>query len=81
MELILASESPRRKELLEQVGLKFITMSCGGEAEVETKVESLNNEIQNMMHEIRENTIITNARQSIMYNNQEIEKKFGYYKA
>lgn len=48
-------------------------------AEVETKVESLNNEIQNMMHEIRENTIITNARQSIMYNNQEIEKKFGYF--
>lgn len=38
MELILASESPRRKELLEQVGLKFITMSCGGEAEVETKI-------------------------------------------
>lgn len=48
-------------------------------AEVETKVESLNNEIQKMMHEIRENTIITNARQSIMYNNQEIEKKFGYF--
>ena len=47
--------------------------------EVETKVESLNNEIQNMMKEIRENTIITNARQSIMYNNQIIDKKFGYY--
>lgn len=48
-------------------------------AEVETKVEELNSEIQNMMHEIRENTIITNARQTIMYNNQEIEKKFGYF--
>ena len=48
-------------------------------SEVESKVQSLNNEIQNMMQEIRENTIITNARQTIMYNNQEIEKKFGYY--
>ena len=48
-------------------------------SEVETKVQSLNNDIQKMMQEIRENTIITNARQTIMYNNQEIEKKFGYY--
>ena len=48
-------------------------------SEVESKVQSLNNDIQNMMQEIRENTIITNARQTIMYNNQEIEKKFGYY--
>lgn len=46
---------------------------------VESRVESLNSEIQNMMQEIRENTILTNARQTIMYNNQEIEKKFGYY--
>ena len=46
---------------------------------MENKVESLNSEIQNMMQEIRENTILTNARQNIMYNNQEIEKKFGYY--
>ena len=48
-------------------------------SEMENKVESLNSEIQNMMQEIRENTILTNARQSIMNNNQEIEKKFGYY--
>lgn len=47
--------------------------------DVEEQVASLNNEVKSMMEEIRENTIITNARQSIMYNNQIIEKKFGYH--
>jgi len=46
---------------------------------VEEKVASLNDEVKNLMKEIRENTIITNARQSIMYNNEQIEKKYGYY--
>lgn len=46
---------------------------------VEHKVESLNDEVKNLVKEIRETTIITNARQSIMYNNTQIEKKFGYY--
>lgn len=46
---------------------------------VETKVEGINNELKNLVREVRENSILTNARQSIMYNNDQIEKKFGYY--
>ena len=46
---------------------------------VENKVEGLNNELKNLVKEVRENSIITNARQSIMYNNDQIEKKYGYY--
>lgn len=46
---------------------------------VEAKVESLNDEIKNLMREIRETTIVTNARQAIMYNNEQINKKYGYY--
>lgn len=46
---------------------------------VEEKVASLNDEVKNLMKEIRETTLITNARQSIMYNNEQIEKKYGYY--
>ncbi len=46
---------------------------------VEHKVSHLNNEVQNLVKEIRETTVITNARQTIMYNNDQIEKKYGYY--
>lgn len=46
---------------------------------VEEKVSTLNDEVKNLVKEIRETTIITNARQSIMYNNEQIEKKYGYY--
>lgn len=46
---------------------------------VESKVTHLNNEVQNLVKEIRETTVITNARQAIMYNNEQIEKKYGYY--
>ena len=46
---------------------------------VEEQVNNLNNEVQNLVKEIRETTIITNARQTIMYNNDQIEKKYGYY--
>lgn len=46
---------------------------------VEEQVSTLNDEVKNLVKEIRETTIITNARQSIMYNNAEIEKKYGYY--
>lgn len=48
---------------------------------VENKVEGLNNELKNLVKEVRENSILTNARQSIMYNNDQIEKKYGYYDA
>ena len=34
MRLILASESPRRKELLKQIGIEFQVLSCGGEDKV-----------------------------------------------
>lgn len=46
---------------------------------VEAQVNHLNNEVQNLVKEIRETTVITNARQTIMYNNDQIEKKYGYY--
>lgn len=47
--------------------------------EVEAKVQNLNEEIKGLIKEIRENTVITNARQNIMYNNEQIDKKYGYY--
>ena len=46
---------------------------------VEEKVTSLDSEIKNLVKEIRETTIITNARQNIMYNNDQIERKYGYF--
>jgi len=46
---------------------------------VEAKVESLNDEVKGLVKEIRETTIMTNARQNIMYNNDQIDKRFGYY--
>jgi len=46
---------------------------------VEDKVATLNDEVKNLVKEIRETTIITSARQNIMYNNEQIEKKYGYY--
>ena len=47
--------------------------------EIDSKVTGLNNEVKNLVSEIRETTIITNARQNIMYNNAQIEKKFGFH--
>lgn len=46
---------------------------------MEEKVSTLNDEVKSLVREIRETTIITNARQSIMQNNSIIEKKYGYY--
>ena len=46
---------------------------------VQEKVENLNDEVKGLVKEIRETTIISNARQAIMYNNAIIEKKYGYY--
>ena len=46
---------------------------------VQERVSNLNNEVKGLVKEIRENTIISNARQAIMYNNSIIEKKYGYY--
>jgi hypothetical protein len=48
-------------------------------AEIENKVVGLNDEIKKLVDEIRENSIVSNARQSIMMNNSILEKKFGYY--
>lgn len=46
---------------------------------VQERVEDLNDEVKGLVKEIRETTIISNARQAIMYNNSLIEKKYGYY--
>lgn len=48
-------------------------------AEIENKVLGLNDEIKRLVDDIRENTIISNARQSIIMNNSVLEKKYGYY--
>lgn len=48
-------------------------------SEVDEKVSTLNNRVKDLISEIQENTTITNARQSIMYNNSLIEKKYGYF--
>ena len=47
-------------------------------SQVEEKVSTLDNEIKSLVREIRETTFITSARQNIMYNNEQIEKKYGY---
>ncbi len=47
--------------------------------DIENRVQTLNNSIDGLVKEIRETTVITDARQSIMYNDSIIEKKFGYY--
>ena len=46
---------------------------------IEQNIYSLNDEVKYLMKEIKENTIINNARQNIMYNNEQIEKKYGYF--
>ena len=48
-------------------------------AEIENKVVGLNDEIKKLVEEIRENSIVSNARQSIIMNNSVLEKKYGYY--
>ena len=47
--------------------------------DIENRVDTLNDSIDNLIKEIRETTVITDARQSIMYNDSLIEKKYGYY--
>ena len=46
---------------------------------VEKKVTDLDDELKGLVQEIKQNTIITNARQAIMYNNTLIEKKYVYF--
>ncbi len=48
-------------------------------ADMGSRVDQLNNDLKNLVREVKDETIITNARQAIMYNNEIIEKKFGYY--
>lgn len=46
---------------------------------VEEQVNSLNDEVKRLVSEIRETTILTNARQNIMYNDSLLEKNYGYF--
>ena len=46
---------------------------------VEEKVSTLDTQIKGLVKEIRETMFLTSARQSIMYNNEQLEKKFGYF--
>ena len=48
-------------------------------SDIEGRVDTLNKSIDGLIKEIRETTVITDARQSIMYNDSKLEKKFGYY--
>ena len=40
---------------------------------------NVNKKIENIVDEVKMNTVINNARQNIMYNNSIIDKKYGYY--
>ena len=46
---------------------------------IDESVNNLTDEVTKLMNEIKETTIINNARQAIMYNNEQIEKKYGYF--
>ena len=46
---------------------------------VEEKVSTLDTQIKGLVKEIRETMFLTSARQSIMYNNEQLEKKFDYF--
>ena len=46
---------------------------------VTSNVKSLEEEIKAFMIEIRESSIVSNARQTILMNQTEIDKKFGHY--
>lgn len=45
---------------------------------VEDKVSALDSEVKSLIEEIRQTTIVTNARQSIMYNESQINQKYGH---
>lgn len=47
--------------------------------EVTATVASIEEEIKNFMVEIKGSTIVSNAKQSIMMSQAELEKKFGHY--
>lgn len=42
-------------------------------------VKTLEEEIKNFMFEIRESTIVSNAKQTILMSQSELEKKYGHY--
>ena len=42
-------------------------------------VKTLEEEIKNFMYEIRESTIVSNAKESILVAENELEKKYGHY--
>lgn len=46
---------------------------------VSTKVESLSEKMENFMKSIEGTSAVTNAKQSIVLSNQELDKKFKYY--
>jgi len=46
---------------------------------IEENISSLNDKISDLVKNISETTIVNNAKQSIMYNNEQIEKKYGYF--
>ena len=83
--IILASASPRRKELLEQIGMDFEVMVCGGEAPTETMIpEEVVKEhaLQKMkavlahLEEMdrKDDVIILSADTVVSYDNQILEK-------
>ena len=46
---------------------------------IEENVNGLSDEFNRLMKELKENTILNNARQSIIFNNEQINKKYGYF--
>lgn len=83
--IILASASPRRKELLEQIGMEFEVMVCGGEAPIETtipedvvKIHALQ-KLQAVIEHLEESgyhqdVIILSADTVVAYDSKVLEK-------
>ncbi len=46
---------------------------------IEENVYNLNSEVKGLVKEIQEITILNNARQNIIYNNEQIDKRYGYF--
>ena len=80
MKVILASESPRRKDLLTQIGMEFSVLSCGGEAPVETKVPKEVVEAHALQKaeavaaEVSEPAVIIGADTVVAYEGEILEK-------
>ncbi|MBQ4530406.1 MAG: septum formation protein Maf [Lachnospiraceae bacterium] len=80
MKIILASESPRRKDLLQQIGMEFSVLSCGGEVPVEIKIpeevakEHALQKAEAVAENILEEAVIIGADTVVAFQGEILEK-------